>query len=430
MKLLGFEQVEMIGQSLYQFIHVNDAASIESSHKTLLTKGQVVTKYYRLMKKDGGFIWVQSYATLVNNPRSMPKPQHIVGVCFVLGNEYFDRSCAIQQQASPYEQRKSFTVSSTNTETIAPASSPKLPNSLHKLQPRKDKHVVMKRTRKFKINSKDAELCRRNTIKSSDKSLLDSHQCSQSQKQCVCAPSTSLIIANPVDPIEYTTLGSTRRTSEDSCSVVSSVASTSISNSSHNQVTDFSSYTSSDGYEVDQHIVHPTYPVESPTIISCMNEPQVANNNQSYDEFMITQPPGHVTKDAVILNVESVVDNQVAQGVQQQTFWMPSTKNMAHPVQQVNSNSTTNFSLQTTNVGSNTSFPSQNDWSATSDYAGITHNQSGLCYQTSPDYQSGFSEIQAISTPYQDSPIYLEKTGGFYYQQATPMGDRYTMSSI
>lgn len=89
---LGFEQVEMIGKSLYQFLHVDDLSSFENSHRILLNKGQVVTRYYRLVKRDGGVIWVQSSATLVANTRSTPKPQHIVSICFVLGDDHHDKS--------------------------------------------------------------------------------------------------------------------------------------------------------------------------------------------------------------------------------------------------------------------------------------------------------------------------------------------------
>ena len=59
-----------------------------STHNTLSTfsvlmKGQVTTKYYRLLVKDGGWVWVQSYATIVHNSRSS-RPHCIVSVNNVL----------------------------------------------------------------------------------------------------------------------------------------------------------------------------------------------------------------------------------------------------------------------------------------------------------------------------------------------------------
>lgn len=49
----------------------------------MLVKGQVTTKYYRLLSKHGGWVWVQSYATIVHNSRSS-RPHCIVSVNYVL----------------------------------------------------------------------------------------------------------------------------------------------------------------------------------------------------------------------------------------------------------------------------------------------------------------------------------------------------------
>lgn len=49
----------------------------------VLVKGQVTTKYYRFLAKHGGWVWVQSYATIVHNSRSS-RPHCIVSVNYVL----------------------------------------------------------------------------------------------------------------------------------------------------------------------------------------------------------------------------------------------------------------------------------------------------------------------------------------------------------
>lgn len=36
----------------------------------MLHKGQVMTKYYRFLNKNGGFTWIQSCATLINSNSS------------------------------------------------------------------------------------------------------------------------------------------------------------------------------------------------------------------------------------------------------------------------------------------------------------------------------------------------------------------------
>ena len=35
---------------------------------TVLTKGQVLTKYYRWMNKNGGWVWMQTKASLIPHP--------------------------------------------------------------------------------------------------------------------------------------------------------------------------------------------------------------------------------------------------------------------------------------------------------------------------------------------------------------------------
>ena len=49
----------------------------------MLVKGQVTTKYYRFLTKDGGWVWMQSYATIVHNSRSS-RPHCIVSVNYVI----------------------------------------------------------------------------------------------------------------------------------------------------------------------------------------------------------------------------------------------------------------------------------------------------------------------------------------------------------
>jgi len=51
--------------------------------RVVLLKGQTTTKYYRFLAKGGGWVWVQSYATIVHNSRSS-RPHCIVSVNHVL----------------------------------------------------------------------------------------------------------------------------------------------------------------------------------------------------------------------------------------------------------------------------------------------------------------------------------------------------------
>ena len=56
----------------------------------MLHKGQASTRYYRWLTRGGGWVWVQSYATIVHNSRSS-RPHCIVAVNYVIsGREAAD----------------------------------------------------------------------------------------------------------------------------------------------------------------------------------------------------------------------------------------------------------------------------------------------------------------------------------------------------
>ncbi|KAH8358758.1 hypothetical protein KR093_002233, partial [Drosophila rubida] len=82
-QLTGYEPQDLIEKTLYQYIHAADIVAMRCSHQILLYKGQVTTKYYRFLTKGGGWVWVQSYATLVHNSRSS-REVFIVSVNYVL----------------------------------------------------------------------------------------------------------------------------------------------------------------------------------------------------------------------------------------------------------------------------------------------------------------------------------------------------------
>jgi len=99
-KLLGYQQADMMGQSLYQFVHLNDVHQLEEAHRTLLRKSQTVSRYFRLMRKSGGHIWVQIHATLISNPRNVPKSQHVVSICTLLSTSESEHSPTAGESAA------------------------------------------------------------------------------------------------------------------------------------------------------------------------------------------------------------------------------------------------------------------------------------------------------------------------------------------
>ncbi|XP_077455670.1 single-minded homolog 1-A-like [Stigmatopora argus] len=82
-ELTGYEPQDLIEKTIYHHVHSCDSFHLHCAHHLLLLKGQVTTRYYRFLAKHGGWVWVQSYATIVHNSRSS-RPHCIVSVNYVL----------------------------------------------------------------------------------------------------------------------------------------------------------------------------------------------------------------------------------------------------------------------------------------------------------------------------------------------------------
>ncbi|KAF7663332.1 hypothetical protein LDENG_00211930 [Lucifuga dentata] len=74
---------EVVGHTCYHFIHVEDLENLRQSHEDLLRKGQVVTGYYRWLQRRGGYLWIQSTATVSINHKA-PHERNVIWVNFVL----------------------------------------------------------------------------------------------------------------------------------------------------------------------------------------------------------------------------------------------------------------------------------------------------------------------------------------------------------
>ena len=73
---------------------------------SVLIKGQASSKYYRFMSKNGGWVWVQSYLTIVHNSRSS-RPHCIVSVNYVL-SEKQEQDLILNAEQVPSLSRSGF----------------------------------------------------------------------------------------------------------------------------------------------------------------------------------------------------------------------------------------------------------------------------------------------------------------------------------
>ncbi|TSN57783.1 Neuronal PAS domain-containing protein 3 [Bagarius yarrelli] len=80
---MDLSPAEVVGHTCYHFIHVEDLDSIRQSHEDLLRKGQVVTGYYRWLQRRGGYLWVQSCATVSINHKA-PHERNVIWVNYIL----------------------------------------------------------------------------------------------------------------------------------------------------------------------------------------------------------------------------------------------------------------------------------------------------------------------------------------------------------
>ncbi|XP_014219350.1 single-minded homolog 2-like [Copidosoma floridanum] len=120
-RLIGYEPQELIDKTLYNYVHVNDSVTIQQSHHTLLWKGQVTTRYFRFMTRSGGYVWMQSYATIVHNSRSS-RPHCVVSMNYVLSaTEDKELIFALDQKANRKSSPGPSHVSANGTST-APKS--------------------------------------------------------------------------------------------------------------------------------------------------------------------------------------------------------------------------------------------------------------------------------------------------------------------
>lgn len=82
-ELMGYEPEDLLNRSVYEYYHALDSDHLTKTHHNLFAKGQVCTGQYRMLAKRGGFVWVETQATVIYNNKNS-QPQCVVCVNFVL----------------------------------------------------------------------------------------------------------------------------------------------------------------------------------------------------------------------------------------------------------------------------------------------------------------------------------------------------------
>ncbi|XP_036431113.1 hypoxia inducible factor 1 subunit alpha a [Colossoma macropomum] len=82
-ELLGYDPKDLLQRSVYEYYHALDSDSLTKTHHNLFVKGQACTGQYRMLVKTGGFVWVETQATVIYNNKNS-QPQCVVCVNYVL----------------------------------------------------------------------------------------------------------------------------------------------------------------------------------------------------------------------------------------------------------------------------------------------------------------------------------------------------------
>jgi PAS domain S-box-containing protein len=68
--LIGYPPEELIGHSVYEFIHPDDMGAMVDAYRSILETAEVYSGYYRIRCKDGKYTWFESTSKAVRDPQT------------------------------------------------------------------------------------------------------------------------------------------------------------------------------------------------------------------------------------------------------------------------------------------------------------------------------------------------------------------------
>jgi PAS domain S-box-containing protein len=71
-RLLGYTNDELIGRNAYELFHPADQDAVREVHEKLLACEPVTSVQYRLLRKDGSYVWVETESTIIRTASGTP----------------------------------------------------------------------------------------------------------------------------------------------------------------------------------------------------------------------------------------------------------------------------------------------------------------------------------------------------------------------
>ncbi len=68
--LLGYAPEELVGRHAYAFLHPEDSLTVEASHRTILEQSITYTVSWRMRRKDGQYVWVETTSKTLRDPNT------------------------------------------------------------------------------------------------------------------------------------------------------------------------------------------------------------------------------------------------------------------------------------------------------------------------------------------------------------------------
>lgn len=145
---MDYTPEELVGKNLYVLSHAQDSEKLRKAHSdckysyesnnqsikqiqllnsntsfTVINKGQVLTYYYRIMNKNGGYTWLQTCATIVCNSKNADE-QNIICVNYVISKREHTNIIMDTCQMEPIKIEELESVRLDHKSTDSPGNDP------------------------------------------------------------------------------------------------------------------------------------------------------------------------------------------------------------------------------------------------------------------------------------------------------------------